>query len=79
MSIAEWHGRYDAVMDTISGDFAFVTQKHLSSCYFVNDLRVNATSMSLSPAHCPQSRWPVTGRATCDSVMQARWLDNLPR
>ena len=47
-SVAGWHGRYDAVTDTISGDFTFVTQKHLSSCYFTNDLLVNATSMSLS-------------------------------
>ncbi len=52
-SLAGWHGRYDAVTDTISGDFAFVTQKHLSSCYFTSDLQVTATSMSLSHGALP--------------------------
>jgi hypothetical protein len=52
-SIAGWRGRYDAITDTISGDFNFVTQTHLSSCYFTNDLLVNATSMSLSRGALP--------------------------
>ena len=52
-SLAGWHGRYEAVTDTISGDFAFVTQKHLSSCYFLPDLLVNATRMSLSRGALP--------------------------
>jgi len=54
-SITGWHGRYSAVTDTISGDFTFVTQKHLSSCYFTQDLLVNATSMSLSHGALPTS------------------------
>jgi hypothetical protein len=52
-SITGWNGRYDAVRDTISGDFAFVTQKHLTSCYWTSDLRVNATAMSLSHGTLP--------------------------
>jgi hypothetical protein len=46
-SITGWNARYDALTDTIAGDFSFVTQKRLSSCYYTQDLRANATSMSL--------------------------------
>ena len=46
-NIESWNGRYDAQTNTIDGDFTFVTQKHLSSCYYEQNLRVNATSLTL--------------------------------
>jgi hypothetical protein len=51
--IVLWNGRHDVRTDTISGDFTFVTQKHLSSCYYTPDLMVNATNMSLSRGNIP--------------------------
>ena len=46
-NIVSWNGRYDRATDGIAGDFSFVTQKHLSSCYYDQDLNVNAMRMSL--------------------------------
>jgi hypothetical protein len=45
--ISSWNGRYDARTGTIAGDFSFVTQKHLSSCYYTQELAVNAMNMLL--------------------------------
>ena len=47
--ITGWNGRFDARSTTIAGDFVFVTQKHLSSCYYDQNLQVNATSMTMHP------------------------------
>lgn len=46
--LTAWRGRYDPRTDAISGSFSYVTQKHLSSCYYLQDLMVDATTMSLS-------------------------------
>jgi hypothetical protein len=54
-NITGWNGRFDAPSNTISGDFGFVTQKHLSSCYYLQDLQVNATTMALRPGAPPDA------------------------
>lgn len=46
--ITAWNMRHDAHSGTISGAFGFVSQKHLSSCYYMSDLAVDATGVSLS-------------------------------
>jgi len=44
-----WNGRFDARNGSIAGDFTFVTQKRISSCYYEQSLLVNATAMSMRP------------------------------
>jgi hypothetical protein len=46
-NIVSWNGRYDRATDAIAGTFSFVTQKHLSSCYYDPHLNVDASRMSL--------------------------------
>jgi len=53
--LESWNARFDARTNTIAGAFAFVTQKHLSSCYYQQDLPVNAMSMTLSPGVIPKA------------------------
>ena len=52
--ISTWNGRFDAGTRTIAGDFSFITQKHLSSCYYMSDLSVSATNMRLEPGTLPE-------------------------
>lgn len=53
--ITGWNGRFDARSRTIAGDFVFVTQKSLSSCYYDQSLQVNATAMSMHPGAIPDT------------------------
>jgi hypothetical protein len=46
-NILSWNARYDAPTDQITGTFTYTTQKHLSSCYYLQDLIVNATNVVL--------------------------------
>jgi hypothetical protein len=54
-NIQGWNGRFDAQSSTIAGDFVFVTQKHLNSCYYEQNLQVNATTMALRPGNPPDA------------------------
>ena len=47
--LTSWNARVGPRSSGITGAFSFVTQKHLSSCYYMQDLQVNATIVSLTP------------------------------
>jgi len=53
--IASWNTRYDSRTDMITGGFSFVTQKHLSSCYYDQNLTVNGSSASFVRGRAPNA------------------------
>jgi len=63
--LVSWNGRYDPRNDTIAGSFSFVTQTRASSCYYIQSLAVNATSLSF------------TRGAVSSSPFQGHWQGTL--
>jgi hypothetical protein len=54
--IASWNGRYDRATDALAGAFSFVTQKHLSSCYYTT-LDVTGNNLSLARRQIQPARF----------------------
>jgi hypothetical protein len=80
-TITGWNGRYDARSNTIAGDFSFMTQKRLSSCYYTQDLRVNAIGMSLRHGAPPEATVAGHWQGTYDILKcsPSGWTSCIPR
>ena len=57
--LTAWNARHDRLTDAIFGSFSYVTQKHLSSCYYRDSLDVNAVQLTLQRGR--MSVQPFTG------------------